>query len=150
MKRKILLNVLLVIAMVATVGVFDIRAEEHSEIDNWMEAEMDPSINVETEENGIELFAVNKAINWNVKNNTLKMTSGFNKKKGSKVTINLLVNHVSGVKIGIVNNKSKIKRYTKATLTTKGTFTIPETSSYSVFVENTSGNSVKVQGWYRR
>lgn len=127
----------------------DIRANEMGSGSIEINKEPDLEIELEDEEKVIEPFETNKTINWTVKKNTSKRTAVFHKKKGTKITINLFVSNISMVKVGIIDCNGR-KTSVNASSHVNETFTVSKTSDYRVFVDNASGSSIRVKGFYNK
>ncbi len=88
------------------------------------------------------------SIEWTVGNNVLRHTSSFQASAGDSIQIAFFLSPSNRtVKVGIIT-PSGSKRYVLGSGTVVNTFSLTTTGSYQVFVENTSGAAVEVNGSY--
>lgn len=87
--------------------------------------------------------------NWNVDAKTLVQSSGTYKSAGESITVVVKISPSNTtVRVGVKKNDG-MKRYVTGKSYIEHTFDITQDGNYKVFVENTSGETVSVSGYYK-
>ena len=119
-----------------------------------IEEKIDPSENIieefGEEEGNLETFSNSIIVNWTVKSGVRKKTKQFYKKKGSSLNIRLQIEPgTKSVKVGYLD-EDQVKHYKTVKAEINHDFIIKKTGYIKVFVQNNSGETVKVTGSYKK
>lgn len=146
MKKIISIMVVIISVFITT---FNVKAEENEEY-IYSDVVIEEGFVQETEDDTMtSLNSTQVSINWTVKANILKKTTGFTKKAGDKICIYIKVNPSKKVRIGIIKD-GKSQVYYNTTVGGYKEFQIKQTGTYNVFVQNMSNTAVKAVGYYKK
>lgn len=85
---------------------------------------------------------------WTVENGVQKTSSAFSAKSGGEITLTVVISPTNKtVRAGIIKPDGK-RQYVTGSGTLSNTFSLSQSGSYKIFVENTSGTKVTVDGSY--
>lgn len=95
-----------------------------------------------------ELSRSSKSFNWSVARGVRKKSTGFSAKSGGSIMITVTVSPADkSVRVGIVKPDGT-RRYVSGKGVVFNTFSINQSGTYKVYVENVSGTKVTVEGTY--
>ena len=121
---------------------------EQPEYLEYVETEIDPQIRVEVGEVSAMSTEGFSSISWSVENNISKHTLPFSASEGECIAVCVSINPTDKeVNVGIVMPDGS-RRYIKGTKLITYEFEVDVSGEYQVFVENTSGATVQVNGFY--
>lgn len=149
-KIKYMRIVVITLAILFSCSSYNISANENT--DDIIQEKIDVSESIveefgEEQEN-LELFSNVVGINWTVKNGVRKKTKRFYKKKGSHINIDLKIYpETKSVHVGYLDADG-VKTYKTVKAKIDYNFTVQKTGYVQVFVENSSGKTVTVDGTY--
>lgn len=158
MKRKVIPKMMLltmILAMMISISIPIYAAESENETDGDIKVEkLDPSdgiTEIYDEENGeMGLFSTKVNIAWSIGNKARKYSGKFYKKAGSTLKIDFKIKPgTQKVKAGYLDGTEN-KYFVTATSSVTKTFKIKKSENIRVFVENSSGKSVVVTGYYEK
>ena len=114
----------------------------------YVETEVNPPIRIEVDD--ILPISTEDAsfISWSVDNMVSRRTSPFSASEGGSIVVNVSISPADReVKVGIITPEG-VERYVKVTEYIAYKFQLDVSGDYQVFVENTSGITVQVDGLY--
>ncbi|MBC5743281.1 M56 family metallopeptidase [Lachnospiraceae bacterium MD308] len=95
-----------------------------------------------------ELSRSSKSFNWSIASGIRKKSAEFSAKAGNSIGIMVMVSPADkSVRVGIIKPDGT-RRYVTGKGTVQNTFSISQSGTYQVYVENASGTKVTVEGTY--
>lgn len=151
MKKRLYVEMLVIFSMVILCcSVKKIYADDNMDV--VCEEKVDTKENIVEEEEEqqefIEILSNQILIDWSVKNGVRKESKQFYKKKDSLLKINLQIKpETQSVKVGYLDVNG-VKYYKTVKSKINSSIKIQSSGNIKFFVENSSGKSVTVKGYY--
>lgn len=151
MKKRLYVEILVIFSMIILCcSVKEIYADDNMDV--VCEEKVDTKENIVEEEEEqqefMEILSNQILIDWSVKNGVRKESKQFYKKKDSLLKINLQIKpETQSVKVGYLDADG-VKHYKSVKSKINSSIKIQSSGNIKFFVENSSGKSVTVKGYY--